>query len=262
MCFKKIVEWFKPDPIVYSSKTALLFGDNYPGTDYELSGCINDIDDVEKKLNSEFSGFAIKKIKNNDVTCNRFYNEIKTVLRNGKAGDFLLIWYSGHGTQLKNSDEVDGYDEAFYFSDGPFTDDRMLELEQLTPEGMLVNANLDSCFSGGMDRELINSGNPKILHNRFHQMPGLPHFTKRVGKIVRTESKWVINAFCQEGQTCADATFNGRANGAGTYYFLKCFTTGTAFNNAMSKLHIYLPGHGFDQDPILIGNENLFNENY
>ena len=254
----------KPDPVPdpglgTNKKTALLFGDNYPGTSYELSGCVNDINDVEAKLNKEIPGFIINKFKNAEVTCNRLYIEIKNVLLSGKSGDFLLIWYSGHGTQLQSNHEPDGYDEAL-FLDGPFTDDQLMELQQLTPDGMIVEASFDSCFSGGMAKALF--GNPNQIKNRFHQMPGIPIMTKRVIKLAKAESKWVINAFCGEGQTCADAFFNNRANGAGTYFYLKCFTSGTTFEQAMTNLHNYLPGKDFEQDPEILGNQNLFGYKY
>ena len=269
MCFKKLFS--KPDPVIIPDpivviipdpskpiRHALLFGDNYPDTSYSLSGCVHDIDDVETKLNKEFPGFIISKFKNAEVTCNRFYTEIKNALLAGKAGDFLIIWYSGHGTQLPSDHEPDSYDEALYLNDGPFTDDKLMELQQLTPIGMIVCANFDSCFSGGMDKAFL-IGNPNTVKSKFHQLPGVPLMEKRVVQIAKEESRWVINAFCQESQTSADAWFSNRANGAGTYFYLKCFQPGTTFNQAMINLHKYLPGNGFEQDPEIIGNESLFN---
>jgi metacaspase-1 len=263
--------WFhKPDPVVpipdpipgdhQPTKKGLLFGDNYPDTSYALHGCIHDIDDVELKNTKDAMGYIISKFKNAEVTCNRFYTEIKNALLASQSGDSILIWYSGHGTQIPNSYEPDGYDEALYLNDGPFTDDKMLELQQFTPEGVTVVANFDSCFSGGMDR--VFPGNPHSILSKFHQMPGVPYMTKKVKTLAKTDSKWVINAFCGEGQTCADAYFDNRANGAGTYYYLNCFTSGTSFRDAMTKFHTYLPGHGFDQIPVLLGNGSLFDYKY
>lgn len=258
--------WNKPDPIPVpipepelgaSKKIALLFGDNYPGTDYELSGCVNDINDVETKLNKEFPGYVIHKFKNEEVIGDRFYQEIRAALDSSHAGDFILIWYSGHGTQLQSHEEPDGYNEAFYFSDGVFSDKQLMELQQWTPEGVVVSANFDSCFSGGMDKAF---GNP--YKNKFHQMPGVPRLTRRLNSMSEAAAKWVINAFCKEGQTCADATFNNRANGAGTYFYLKCFTPGTTFNQAMTNLIKYLPGNGFDQYPGILGDSSLFDNKY
>lgn len=271
MCFKKLFS--KPDPIPVPipdpiptpdglpKRRALLFGDNYPDTSYALSGCIHDIDDVEYKLNQELPGFIISKFKNAEVTCNRFYTEIKNALLNSSPGDFLIIWYSGHGTQLPSNHEADGYDEALYLNDGPFTDDKMMELQQFTPADVTVLASFDSCFSGGMSKG-FEFGNPHPIKSKFHQMPGVPYMTKKVVTLAKSESKWVINAFCGEGQTSADAYFNNRANGAGTYYYLKCFAAGVTFRTAMERLHIYLPGGEFDQDPEILGIEKYFDNKY
>jgi len=60
------------------------------------------------------------------------------------AGDLLYIHYSGHGTQIPDySDtELNGYHEALYLYDGPFQDDRLVELQALTPAGVKVIAKL------------------------------------------------------------------------------------------------------------------------
>lgn len=242
-----------------NKKIALLFGDNYPGTDYELSGCINDIDDVEKKLNKEFPGYVIHKFKNEEVTGERFYNEIRHALETSKAGDFILIWYSGHGTQIQSHVEPDGYNEAFYFSDGAFSDKQLMELQQWTPAGVIVSANFDSCFSGGMDRGFCKQ---PVCKNKFHQLPGVPRMTKRLNSMAGSVPKWAIFAGCLEGQTCADATFNGRANGAYTYYDLKCWGPGVTFRQEIAKLHTYLPSKVYDQKPGLLGDESLFDCKY
>jgi hypothetical protein len=238
---------------------ALLFGDNYPDTSYALSGCIHDIDDVAVKMTKEHPGILISKFKNAEVTCNRFYTEIKNALLAGKAGDYLLIWYSGHGTQLPSNHEADGYDEALYLNDGPFTDDKMMELQQFTPAGMIVDANFDSCFSAGMAKTF---GNPNMVKSKFHQMPGTPYMTKKSKTIAKATSKWAIFSGCGEGQTSADAWFNNRANGAYTYFALKSFGPGVSLQEKIININKYLPSKEFDQIPELLGDSSLFNYKY
>lgn len=255
------LNWFKkkptPEPIVPATKRAILFGDNYPGTSYALCGCVNDIIDVESKLKAEFTGYDILRFKNSECTISNFYNTIKSALLVGRPGDFLIIWYSGHGTQIPDYNEPDGYSEALYLHDGPFSDDRLLELQQMTPDGMIVNANFDSCFSGGMAKGFCTH-----TRNKFHQMPGVAIRKNRTRKIGEFDSKWVINAGSSEAQTSSDADFGGRANGAFTYFDLKCWTVGTTFRQEMTNMKRYLPGNGFDQIPLLIGNSSLFDEKY
>ena len=267
MCLRKLFpNWFPTEPIPEpipdpepgkNRKIALLFGINYPNTSYELAGCVNDIDDVEAKLNKEFPEYIIHKFKDNEVTGQRFYDEIKNALINSSAGDFILIWYSGHGTQIQSHEEPDGYNEGFFFSDGIFSDKQLMSLQQFTPVGVVVSANFDSCFAGGMDRAF---GNP--YRNRFHQMPGVPILKRRLNSMSKAVPKWAIFAASGPLQTSADAWFEGRANGAYTYYDLKCWGPGISFRNEMIKLHMYLPGHGFDQDPMLLGDSSLFDCKY
>jgi hypothetical protein len=252
MCFKK---WCKPDPVgpvPEASKRALLFGINdYKGSGNDLNGCLNDVDDVEKKLLTDFSGFVISKFKDSQVTCDRFYNEIKNALSVSRPGDFLMIHYSGHGTTMPSNHEPDGYDEALYLYDGPFMDDRMTELQQMTPEGVIVCCKLDSCFSGGMSRVPVK--------NRFFQLPGMTRFRSPSNRLAKADSKWVIFSGCGEGQTSADAFINGRYNGAFTYYDNLSYGYGFSFKEEITKIKTHLPGHGFDQAPELLGNSQLFN---
>jgi hypothetical protein len=275
MCLKKLFpNWYKPEPIPVPvpipepipignhvpTRRALLFGDNYPDTSYQLNGCIHDIDDVEYKLNKEMPGFIITKFKNAEVTCSRFYTEIKNALLASQAGDFILIWYSGHGTQLPSNHEADGYDEALYLNDGPFTDDKMMELQQFTPAGVIVDANFDSCFSAGMAKEF---GNPNSIKSKFHQMPGTLYMTKKVKTIAKTSSKWAIFAGCGEGQTSADAWFNNRANGAYTYYALKSFGPGVSFDGKIINIRKLLPSKEFEQAPeLFVEDLSLLNYKY
>ena len=253
MCFKN---WFhKPDPAVYSNKTALLFGiNNYPGSVNDLEGCLNDVDDVADKLTNEFPEFKIKKFKDWEVTTSQFNNEIKNVLTMMLQRDVLYIHYSGHGTQIPDNDEVDYYSEALYLFDGPYDDCNVYKLQQLTPDGAKVVIKFDSCFSGGMSRKR------NIVKNRFYQMEGVPIRHKVKRSLSRGDNqKWVIFAGCGEDQTSADAWFNNRANGAFTFYDNKSFNPTMTYEEEIFKLKTYLPGTKFDQVPELIGNTILFN---
>jgi hypothetical protein len=276
MCIKKIWNFFfpQPDPVPVpdpiptpdpnptpKKKIALLFGINdYPGNVNDLRGCLNDIDDVATKLNREFPGFVITKFKDAEVTCARFYYEIKTILLLMKYGDILYVHYSGHGTQVPSSQEANGYHEALYLYDGPFIDDKVQELQAMTVNGAIVVAKFDSCFSGDMLREFTS--NPSYIKNKFYQMPGVPlmhKVVKRFAKAPKLILKWVVFSGCSEEQTSSDAEFNGRANGAFTYFDNLSYNAKSSYSGEIVKLHTYLPGDGFDQDPTIDGDANLFN---
>jgi len=249
MCWKRK----KPESIT-GNKVALLFGINdYMGSNNDLSGCLNDVDDVEKKLRNEFPEFQIRKFKDSEVTTHKFIAEIENALNTIKLPGVLYIHYSGHGTQIPNIQESNKYDEALYLYNGPLVDDNIWTLQQKTPEDLIVVAKFDSCFSGNMNRSI----NP--ARSRFYKLPGVRIMKGAVRKFNKSASdRWVIFSGCGEEQTSADAWFNGRANGAFTYYDLKSYDRNSIYNGEIVKIRTFLPNNNFDQAPTLYGNSILF----
>jgi len=112
----------------------------------------------EKKLNSDFPGFIIRKFQNWEVSRSRFINEVTSAIASLIVGDVLLVHYSGHGTQEMDyhGDEADGYDEAIYLYDGSVIDDDIGNALKSIPDGATVVLMFDSCFSGTITSLLIN----------------------------------------------------------------------------------------------------------
>ena len=266
MCLRKLFpNWFKadpapepiPDPVVGEKRRiAVLTGiNNYPGSVNDLNGCINDIDDVEKKLKAEFPDFLIKKMKDAEVTVEGVFNQIKDILVTLHAGDVFYWHYSGHGTQIPDPSESNGYSEALYLFNGPIIDDSIQTLLSFKPVGVRFIAKFDSCFSADMLK------NSKRFKNRFYPMPGVRvrrKVTRKLGKTVMTDV--VIISGCGEEQTSADAYINGRYNGAFTYYDLKSFDSNSTYDKEMDKLHTFLPGGGYDQDPTIDGDSIIIGD--
>jgi hypothetical protein len=257
MCFKK-----KPPVIITATKRrALLFGINKYGGGNDLQGCINDIEDVKSKLNKEFSDFEIRMFKDSEVTGKTFFDTIKQSLEVMRTGDVLYIHYSGHGTQIPSSLEANGYHEALYLFDGPFIDDQIQTLQSLTPENVTVVAKFDSCFSGDMLREFKD--NPKYVKNKFMPLPGVRIRHKVMNKIATAKAealKWIVFSGCSEEQTSADAYFNGRYNGAFTYFDSKAYNSKSSYQSEISNLHNYLPSGDYEQNPAIDGAKIKFPE--
>ena len=243
MCWKRK----KPEIVpVTGERIALLFAINdYRGSDADLRGCLNDIDDVERKLRAEFADFEIRKFKDAEVTTFRFVSEIESAL--SSKAKVIYIHYSGHGTQV-------GSQEALYLHNGILMDSVICDLQNKTPDDKLVVAKFDSCFSGGMDDRKMN-----YRKDRFYAIPGMP-VEKHLKHIGRSDvQKWVIFAGCGENQTSADAYINGRYNGAFTFYDLKSYGVHYSYSAEQSKLRTYLPSlkEQFDQAPELTGPDEL-----
>jgi hypothetical protein len=246
MCWKK--KSHEVIPIV-ADKVALLFGiNNYRGEDSDLRGCLNDIDDVENKLKSEFPDFVVKKFKDEEVIVQRFIAEIEMALLNTKK--VLYIYYSGHGTKI-------GKQEALYLYNGPLMDDVICDLQNKTPDYLNTTAKFDSCFAAGMaDRHF----NPRYIKSKFYMIPGV-HIEPSEKHFGRGDlQKWVIGAGCDKNQTSADAEFNGRANGAFTYYDLRSYNKYSSYSEEFNRLKTFLPVGDLDQSPILLGDEGRFGE--
>jgi metacaspase-1 len=259
MCWRKIVSWFKPDPMVENkNKTALLFAiNNYPHEANDLNGCINDQNDVADKLEYLFPGeWSIVKFHDSEVTKSNFRNTIKNYIVSMSSGDTLLIHYSGHGTQVPSATESDGYNEAVYLYDAYLEDDDFNEVLQLIPDGAKVIIALDSCFSGTATRLL----NPRYVKSRYypiHEIKGL----KRAKKYLKSDlMKWVVFSGCREDQTSADAFISGRYNGAFTYYWLRALKKGITYQQWADDTIYGIHLGGFEQVPTIEGDSNLINQ--
>lgn len=251
--------WKRKPPItpITGNKVALLFGiNNYPGSQNDLNGCLNDIADVEKKLNEVYPGeWVIKKFADSEVTKNNFRNTIKNQIVSMTSGQLLLIQYSGHGTQVqdKNYEESDGYDEALYLYDGAFIDDEFNAVLQLIPDGVKVIIALDSCFSGTATR-LVNSPYRKAKYISTQKIKSL----KRRKKYLKSDSmKWVVFSGCQEDQVSSDALINNRYNGAFTFCWLKELNKGLNYKNWNFHTKALLSDYDFEQISTLEGDETL-----
>jgi len=251
MCWKR-----KPQiqPIT-GNKVALLFGINdYMGSQNDLAGCLNDVDDVEKKLRDEFPEFQVRKFKDSEVTTHKFIAEIENAYNTLTLPGVIYIHYSGHGCQVPNIMESNKYDEALYLYNGPLVDDNIWTLQQKTPEGLIVVAKFDSCFSGSMNRSINR------IRSRFYPLPGVRVMNKAVRRFNKTDSdQWIIFSGCGEEQTSSDAYFNNRPNGAFTYYDLKSYHNDSTYSSEIIRLETYLPNSNFNQVPDLYGNRLLFN---
>ncbi|HLP48082.1 MAG TPA: caspase family protein, partial [Candidatus Kapabacteria bacterium] len=138
-----------------------------------LSGCINDIAEMagilEAKYGFEQNNIHIlpdeKATRANILTCFEKY-----LINEAAPGDICVFYYSGHGSQVKNSKspEYDGWDETIVPFDSyrGVKDIRDKELKKLFSRVLDKQAQLtvivDACHSGSISR-----GIPSPLRYRF-----------------------------------------------------------------------------------------------
>ncbi len=147
-------------------KKALLVGiKDYPGTFNDLMGCLNDVKSMAEILTSLF-GFKAQDISlltNSEATTANILKALEKLVKGTKAGDTLFFHYSGHGSQLPDTqgEESDRLDEClcpcdFDWENKAIRDDDLARIFGTLDPGAHLEVILDSCHSGtglrGMDR--------------------------------------------------------------------------------------------------------------
>jgi hypothetical protein len=198
------------------NKSALLIGCNYIGTPYELSGCINDIVNLQDKIKTQY-GFTNILIMT-DATSKKptkanILDEITVLLNNSKSGDILFIGFSGHGTKTAdtNGDETDSFDEMFVPLDFQcISDDEMkLCINKHLKKDVTVFALFDCCHSGtilDLRYQYLDSENYENSTENLKE-------TETVGNIIMLSG-------CMDNQISADAYIYSKYQGAMTWSFL------------------------------------------
>lgn len=153
------------------NRKAFLVGISYPDTKYWLPHCNHDAEVMRYMLCGPWGGFpdSTEKVRvlmdtpGADESAMPTRENIRTGLswlaHEAVAGDSLLFFYSGHGTQRPNMNdrEKDGRDEALVPCDmdvsGILVDDEIYELlVKPLPAGVRLTVMLDCCHSGsGLD---------------------------------------------------------------------------------------------------------------
>lgn len=152
------------------SRRAILIGCNYPGTNAELRGCVNDVFNMKRLLEEYFSFANFTILIDNDNSYERPTGQnIKRALRElvsqTASGDALVMHFSGHGTQVPSDDpnEEDMKDEAIVPTDmNLILDDDLRRIVKELPEGAKFTFISDCCHSGGMlDHNEVQIEGPK-----------------------------------------------------------------------------------------------------
>ncbi|MBN1102108.1 MAG: caspase family protein [Deltaproteobacteria bacterium] len=263
------------------AKRALCIGINdYPGTDSDLEGCVNDAHDWAAAL--EIWGFAVRKMMNRDATGKAMRKAIKGLVAKAKEGDSIVIQFSGHGSFVPDldGDEPDGTDECLCPYDvktkGPITDDELFELLRSGQPGVKVLMISDSCHSGTVARfapittppttNAIDAPQRKV---RF--LPPSVYLPKREAATLGEKRRprpssppgryaALLMAGCQDTEYSFDAYFRGRPNGAFTFVALRALSSLPAkatYYDWFRKIRRMLPSRQYPQTPNLYGSSSM-----
>mmetsp|Transcript_130658 Transcript_130658/g.419016 ORF Transcript_130658/g.419016 Transcript_130658/m.419016 type:complete len:1139 (+) Transcript_130658:92-3508(+) len=244
-------------------KRAVTIGINYIGLPCQLAGCINDSDTFITLLTEEF-GYDVADIRQlrddhpqRMPTRKNLTAAMKWLVNGAQEGDHLFLHYSGHGTQVEDTDgdELDGKDDALvpcdYERSGVLSDDELRRILVMPlPKGARLTVILDCCHSGTamdlpymvkvMDGDLVD-----VKKQPAHKM--LP---QAAGDVV------LISGYL-DSQTSADAgaglAGNTKPSGAMTTAFKEVILkkpTGT-YHDVLQEMRKFLKQQGFEQVPQL-----------
>jgi len=198
---------------------ALLIGVNqYPNLPrkYQLRGCINDVELMEKLLIEifQFRTNNIRKLTNKDATKNNIIHAFETFLHlNAEKDSQTVIYFSGHGGRMTDQtlDEPDGYDETILPYDAhrdksrvckDISDDEFCNLLNLfLGKCDNITVILDCCHSGSGIRGIDI---PKQVDNIFEinsdKFNLNPRFKKMQIGFLPDNPKCILISGCKDDQ--------------------------------------------------------------
>ena len=231
---------------INKNKRALLVGINYTGSEYELNGCINDVNTLRERISQQ--GFQsidmLTDLTSKKPTRENILKELTALLSSAQEGDLLFFSYSGHGSYTldKNGDENTLYDQLIIPSDlYAIVDDELKAIIQAhLKKGVTLFALFDSCFSGS------------VLDLKYQYMDSLNYdkFTEN-NKELETNGNVFMISGCSDYQTSADAVINNKATGAMTWSFSEALKQNDkcSWRELVKNMRTLLKTSHYDQIP-------------
>jgi len=137
----------------------------YEGWDGALAACIFDAKDMFALAKK--AGFdAAPPLINGQATAEAVTAALKNAAKSLGKGDMLLLTYSGHGGQVKDTngdEEHDDMDETWVLFNRQLVDDELYDLWGAFKPGVRILVLSDSCHSGTVARDVppFISGGPR-----------------------------------------------------------------------------------------------------
>jgi hypothetical protein len=214
---------------------------NYPGTTYKLSGCVNDINTIEKLLIEKFNFKNIVKLHDSSSILPTKINillQLKLLLSQSNSGDVLFFHYSGHGSQIKdiNGDETDGMDEVIipvdYFSNNSIIVDDDIKgiIQENLKEGVKLIVLMDCCNSGTIFDLKYNydSNWNQVVNN----------------KSLDTKGDIILISGCSDPQKSYDTYVNSIYQGSTTRSFTESIKTTITWKQMINNMRQILINSG------------------
>jgi hypothetical protein len=129
---------------------------DYPGTNMDLAGCVNDAKDWQALL--ERRGYRVDALHNREATRARIVDALRTAIRQTAEDKAFVFTFSGHGSWLPDDDrdEPDARDEMIcpydVMKEQYLLDDELHDIFCTKHAGARIYVMADSCHSGSVAR--------------------------------------------------------------------------------------------------------------
>ena len=246
---------------------------DYPGSDMDLSGCVNDAADWRAVL--EKRGYKVQSLLDRDATRTRMLDALRALVSDATPGDVLVFTFSGHGSWLPDDDrdEPDQRDEMMCPHDVMqqqyVLDDDLHAIFTTKRDGVRMYVISDSCHSGSVVRYAPAPLMPDTVQLKARFLP--PYVLARGNRNVERAIERAVNtpaptkaaypvllfSGCQDTEFSYDTSFNGRPNGAFTRTAIDALSvadvkTAKAWYDEIRRR---LPSQALPQTPQLYGDD-------
>lgn len=229
-----------------------------------LDGCVNDVNAIKAIITARF-GFShenIKTLLNAEATNRSIKEEIRKLKEKLKLGDIVFFYYTGHGSQVKNSLSYDGTGKDQTIVPSDLYDIRNKELSKLFNEILdkigeqgKLTVIFDSCHSGGIARGKVSDKEPKS-----RDLPAVDEDFKDAAEYPKIEDRGaLVFSAAQRDQPAKETSDDtGNAHGAFSYALMRSLSIAPFSETAerlFMRLTILLKASNRYQEPILGATE-------
>lgn len=257
---------------------ALLIGINHyrveDGAFRDLQGCLNDVELMKTTLvtTGACAPDRFEVLTDAEATFTNVTAALSRWLTRAARGERLFLYYSGHGTQVPDTDgDEDEMDEAFVLHDfsktNALVDDILRAFFARVPDEAQATVVLDCCHSGGLARakDVQPRGGDPIPRSAY-----TPAELKMLGEIQKPfeiearPERLVMLAAAQQDELAWEKKLGGQRHGCFTYALCDVLKSNGLqarardVMDATVKTIDTLPGPRFFQVPRLVGKEDLF----
>jgi metacaspase-1 len=245
---------------------------NYPGTNMDLAGCVNDANDWRDLL--EKRGYKVDALLDREATRARIADALAATIRQASGDECVVFTFSGHGSWLpdRNRDEPDARDEMMcpydVMKEQYLLDDELHDLFCAKAPGVRIYVIADSCHSGSVARYVAAPDQTGTAQRKARFLP--PYTFTRGNRLLEraidratnmpapTKLRYpaVLFSGCADTEFSYDTSFNARPNGAFTRVAIDALgqpaiTTPRALHDAVRRT---LPAPALPQTPQLFAS--------